>query len=242
MEVQTDEEKLRAKHIHAIQQEEFSVVQHSWRPSVAKKPTTFTCYPSPRLAAWAQKQKERSLGSQRQHKWGISNKRRHFHQRIYQCTRRETQDPLLNPHIPPTAAAADWVMLPGGQQKCWLWRISAMFTGVGAPAAGWLPALMGERGGGLIYFFPNHWHRLAHPSCCRRARGNKPPKNGYGGKFPPLWGGGLKKQGADGERERENGGREGLFSTLSQRCPAPNQTSIQHCCSRCDPYQRPPDD
>lgn len=59
------------------------------------------------------------------------------------------------------------------------------------PLAGSQRCPDGRAGGILFYFFPNHWHRLAHPSCCRRARGNKPPKNGYGGKFPPLWGGGL---------------------------------------------------
>lgn len=31
-------------------------------------------------------------------------------------------------------------------------------------------------------FFPRHGHRLAHPPV--DAKGNKAPKNGYGGKFP----------------------------------------------------------
>lgn len=182
MEVQTDEEKLRAKPIHAAEQKESCVVQRG---------TAFTCFPSPRLAAWAEKQKERSLENQRKHKWGISNKRRHFHQRIYHCTRRETQDPLLNPHTPLTAAAADWCCPEGsksadcgGSQPCLqVWEPR--------PLAGSQRCPDGRAGGILFYFFPNHWHRLAHPSCCRRASGNKPPKNGYGGKFPPWWGEGL---------------------------------------------------
>lgn len=56
------------------------------------------------------------------------------------------------------------LMLPGGQQKCWLWRLSAMFTGVGAPAAGWLPALpWWESRGNFILFFSKSLAQVGTP-------------------------------------------------------------------------------
>lgn len=64
------------------------------------------------------------------------------------------------------------LMLPGGQQKCWLWRLSAMFTGVGAPAAGWLPALpWWESRGNFILFFSKSLAQVGTPlllSPCQR--------------------------------------------------------------------------
>lgn len=62
-------------------------------------------------------------------------------------------------------------------------------------------------------FFSKSQAQVGTPSCCGGAKGNKPPKNGYGGKFSLIRMDAYKNKG-DGERERG----ERLFSTLSQRC------------------------
>lgn len=51
-------------------------------------------------------------------------------------------------------------------------------------------------------FFSKSLAQVGTPSCCSRAKGNKPPKNGYGGKFSLIRGEAYKNT-ADGERERE---------------------------------------
>lgn len=54
-------------------------------------------------------------------------------------------------------------------------------------------------------FFSKSLAQVGTPSCCTGAKGNKPPKNGYGGKFSLIrgGGGGAYKNKADGDRERE---------------------------------------
>lgn len=96
----------------------------------------------------------------------------------------------------PLNTAANWVMA-GVEQKCWPF---SHITGVSiTPVTGSQCCPDGSR---KFIFFPNHGHRLAHPSCCSGAKDNKPPKNGYGGKFSLIRGGAYKNKG-DGERERE---------------------------------------
>lgn len=51
-------------------------------------------------------------------------------------------------------------------------------------------------------FFSKSLAQVGTPSCCSGAKGNKPPKNGYGGKFSLIRGEAYKNK-ADGERERE---------------------------------------
>lgn len=87
----------------------------------------------------------------------------------------------------PLSTAANWVMV-GGKQKCWPWRLSAILQ-VWEPQ--WLhptAALMGE---GIFFFFSKSLAQVGTPCCCSSAKSNKPPKNGYGGKFPLLSGGSL---------------------------------------------------
>lgn len=71
-------------------------------------------------------------------------------------------------------------------------------------------------------FFSKSLAQVGTPSCCSGAKGNKPPKNGYGGKFSLIRGEAYKNK-ADGERERER-----LFSTLSQRCLNRTSAHIQN--------------
>lgn len=70
-------------------------------------------------------------------------------------------------------------------------------TGVRAPVTGSQTALMGV--GNL--FFSKSRAQVGTPSCCSGAKGNKPPKNGYGGKFSLIRMEAFKNKG-DGERER----------------------------------------
>lgn len=63
-------------------------------------------------------------------------------------------------------------------------------------------------------FFSKSLAQVGTPSCCTGAKGNKPPKNGYGGKFSLIRGGGVLIK--TRQMETERGKR--LFSTLSQRC------------------------
>lgn len=60
-------------------------------------------------------------------------------------------------------------------------------TGVRAPVLAPRTGLMGE--GNL--FFSKSLAQVGTPSCCSGAKGNKPPKNGYGGKFSLIRGGSL---------------------------------------------------
>lgn len=53
-----------------------------------------------------------------------------------------------------------------------------------------------------ILFFSKSWAQVGTPSCCSGAKGNKPPKNGYGGKFSHIRGEAYKNKG-DGEIEEE---------------------------------------
>lgn len=192
MEVQTDEEKLRAKHIHAVEQKESCVVQRGWRPSIAKKKKQ----PLPVFLLLDLQREQRN--------------RRKDHWRTKESTNGAfpTKDAISingsiiapggKPRIHFSIHTCHWRLL---LQTDVAWRAAKVLTvealshvyRCGSPGRWLAPsaALMGEQGEFYFIFFPNHWHRLAHPSCCRRARGNKPPKNGYGGKFPPLWGGGL---------------------------------------------------
>lgn len=77
----------------------------------------------------------------------------------------------------------------------------------------WLPELAWWE---WDFLFSKSWAQVGTPSCCSDAKGNKPPKNGYGGKFPLTRGKLIKTR----EMEKERWKR--LFSTLSQRCR--NQT------------------
>lgn len=75
----------------------------------------------------------------------------------------------------------------------------------------WLPELpWWDRN---FFFFSKSLAQVGTPSRCNGAKGNKPPKNGYGGKFPLMWGGGVIKT---RQMEKERGKR--LFSTQSRRC------------------------
>lgn len=93
-------------------------------------------------------------------------------------------------------------------------------TGVRAPVTGSQSCPDGRR---EFIFFPKSLAQVGTPSCCSGAKGNKPPKNGYGGKFSLIRGEAYKNK-ADGERER---GKR-LFSTLSQRCLNRTHAHIQN--------------
>lgn len=72
-------------------------------------------------------------------------------------------------------------------------------TGVRAPVTGSKSCPDGRR---EFIFFSKSLAQVGTPSCCSGAKGNKPPKNGYGGKFSLIRGEAYKNK-ADGERERE---------------------------------------
>ena len=95
-------------------------------------------------------------------------------------------------------------------------------TGVRAAATGSHQMLQWEKEF-FSFSFSKSLAQVGTPSCCSGAKGNKPPKNGYGGKFSLLRGEAYKNK-ADGERE----GGERLFSTLSQRCLNRTQAHIQN--------------
>lgn len=70
-------------------------------------------------------------------------------------------------------------------------------TGVRAPVTGSKNCPDGSR----KFIFSKSWAQVGTPSCCSCAKTNKPPKNGYGGKFPLIRGEAYKNK-ADGEREK----------------------------------------
>lgn len=78
---------------------------------------------------------------------------------------------------------------------------------------------MGE---GNLFFFPNPWHRLAHPPVVVVPKAINHLKMDMVESFP-LYGGKLIKT---RQMERERGKR--LFSTLSQRCLNRTHAHIQN--------------
>lgn len=66
----------------------------------------------------------------------------------------------------------------------------------------WLSQMLQWEKEFFSFSFSKSLAQVGTPSCCSGAKGNKPPKNGYGGKFSLLRGEAYKNK-ADGEREGE---------------------------------------
>lgn len=131
----------------------------------------------------------------------------------------------------PLNTAADWLMA-GGKQKCWLQRLSAIFTGVRAPVTGSQGCPDG-RGEFYFIFFQitgTGWHT---PPVVVVPKAINHLKMDMVESFP-LWGGRLIKT---RQMEKERGER--LFSTVSQRCLNPNHSHIQNLSG--DSYHRWPE-
>lgn len=181
------------------------------------------------LALETERKKERLSTGIRKHKpefWSFTLLQQP--QNIYHYTVCETWE-VLFPwiHLHPVMACkqccqplntAGNLVMAGVKQKCWPQRLSAILQ-VWEPQ--WLAPRTGLMGEGNL-FFSKSLAQVGTPSCCSGAKGNKPPKNGYGGKFSLIRGGEAYKNKADGERERER-----LFSTLSQRCLNRTHAHIQ---------------
>lgn len=95
-------------------------------------------------------------------------------------------------------------------------------TGVRAPVTGSQNCPDGRR----KFIFSKSLAQVGTPSCCSCAKGNKPPKNGYGGKFSLIRGGVGGWLIKTRQMEKERGKR--LFSTLSQRCLNRTRAHIQN--------------